>query len=427
MDNNYNAFTVMLVDDEGEVLDALSGLIAPLGCQIVTFESPVAALKHLDTETVDLVISDIRLPEMEGDCFLQEVSRRFPDIERVVLTEHSDPQATIDAINKGKISRFLQKPWEDEEVLKVVRKGFELKQLQLENEHLQQETQEKNIALEALNSALESKVEERTALLNRANQQLKDSYRSIVRMFSTLIARRLGIKASGENQKLNKLMVSLAAKVDLTDKERKQLFYAWQLRHLGKLSFQDYLISVPYLALNPEQQRVYQQHPIFAQAACHMVKPLYPAGQIILQHKEYLDGSGYPRGLKAGEIKFRAQVLCVINDYLELISGLYAKKKYSTAEALEYLKVTAQERYNQDVVVSLEEVIKTLAKEGDTLNDAALFSDQLRSGMVLSRDLISDDGIMLLSGGQRLDHISIERIREMEFNLQETFKIYVNQ
>jgi hypothetical protein len=120
-------------------------------------------------------------------------------------------------------------------------------------------------------------------------------------------------------------------------------------------------------------------------------------------------------------------VLCVINDYLELISGLYAKKKYSTAEALTYLKVTATERYNQDVVKAFEEVIASLAKEGDTLNDTTLFSDQLRPGMTLSRDLISDDGILLLSGGQRLDQLSIDRIRDMEFNLQESFKIYVNR
>jgi response regulator RpfG family c-di-GMP phosphodiesterase len=292
LENNYNAFTVMLVDDEKAVLEKLTGLIATLGCKIIPFESPVAALEHLATEKVDLIISDIRLPEMAQDCFLQEVSKRFPEIERIVLTEYSDAQATIDAINKGKISRFLQKPWDDDEVLKVVRKGFQLKQLQRDNDKLQQETQEKNAALRALNAELESKVDARTAQLKKANQQLTDSYRSIVRMFSTLIARRLGIKASGENQKLNKLMVGLAAKVDLSDQERRQLYYAWQLRHIGKLSFQDNLINVPYLNLNPEQQRVYQQHPVFAQAACHMVKPLYPAGQIILQHKEYLDGSG---------------------------------------------------------------------------------------------------------------------------------------
>lgn len=427
MEKDNKNFTVMLVDDEVAILNALKRLIRRIGCNVITYESPVKALEELDNRAVDLVISDMRMPEMSGECFLEEVAKQKPDIERIVLTGYADAQSTIDAINKGKVSRFMQKPWNDEDVVKVVNKAIQIRQLEFENERLQHETEEKNHQLRQLNEALEVKVAERTEMLQVANKQLKGSYRSIVRMFSNLTARRLGIKASDDNRKLNKLMIGVAKKVELTDKERKQLYYAWQLRHIGKLSFQDYLINVPYLNLNPAQQRVYHQHPVLANAACLMVKPLYPAGQIILQHKEYLDGSGYPNGLEQGQIKFRAQILCVTSDYLELIYGLYSERRYSTTEALEYLSDTAKERYNQDVVSVLTEVVEELSQEGDTLSDSALFSDQLRPGMVLSRDLISDDGLMLLSEEQQLDDTSIERIREMEFNLQESFKIYVKQ
>ena len=116
-----------------------------------------------------------------------------------------------------------------------------------------------------------------------------------------------------------------------------------------------------------------------------------------------------------------------VSDYLELIYGLYAERRYSTSEALEYLSETAKERYNQEVVAALAEVVEELSQEGETLSDSAIFSDQLRQNMILSRDLISNDGIMLLSEGQQLDDTAIERIREMEFNLQESFKIYVKQ
>ncbi|WP_420600352.1 hypothetical protein [Neptuniibacter sp.] len=116
-----------------------------------------------------------------------------------------------------------------------------------------------------------------------------------------------------------------------------------------------------------------------------------------------------------------------VSDYLELIYGLYAERRYSTSEALEYLSETAKERYNQEVVAALAEVVEELSQEGETLSDSTIFSDQLRQNMILSRDLISNDGIMLLSEGQQLDDTAIERIREMEFNLQESFKIYVKQ
>lgn len=416
----------MLVDDEPAILKSLQRLIRRLGCQIAAFDSPDAALDYLNANSVNLIISDMRMPHMGGEEFLQQVAAISPDVERIALSGYADAQATIDAVNKGKITRFLQKPWEDEEVLRVVEKGFQLAHLKQENEQLQQEMQKKNDALQALNDALESRVEDRTQQLHLANQSLKHSYRQVVRMFSTLTARRMGIKASAENQKLNKLMLGVAAKMGINEDDRKQLFYAWQLRHIGKLSLSDELIRVPYLEMSPEEQRVFQQHPLLANAACLLVKPLYPAGQIIVQYKEYLDGSGYPRGLSGDEIKIRAQILCVVNDYIELIQGMYAERDYSTTEALEYLRNTAKERYNQEVVEALAEIIELLAKTGESLQDRAITTEQLSKGMKLSRDLISGDGILLLSAHQALDETAIERIREMEFNLKEEFEVFVS-
>lgn len=423
----YTDNTVLIVDDEQGILNSLKRLLKPLKCQVLVSLSPLEALENLKTQPVDVVISDMRMPEMGGECFLEQVANDYPETERIVITGYSDAQATIDAINRGQISRFMLKPWQDEEVLNVVKKGFEVAALRQENSRLQAETQEKNAELERLNQSLESKVQERTEQLKVANEHLKGSYRSVVRMFSALSSRRLGIKASGENQQLNKLMVAVASKTGVEGKELKQLFYAWQLRHIGKVSFPDTLLKESYVQMNPEQQREYQQHPVMAHAACLLVKPLYEAGQVILQHKEYLDGSGYPKGSKADDIKYRAQILCVVNDYVELINGLYDERHYSSSEALKYLSETAAERYNQNVVTILGKALEELAQEKEIYNDCCIKSHELKAGMMLSRDLISDEGILLLSADQIIDAAAIERIRDMEFNLQELFKIYVTQ
>ena len=426
--------TILIVDDEQAILNSLKRLLRPLKCKVLATVSPVEALTMLDQNAVNMVISDMRMPEMGGESFLEQAAAKHPDTERIVISGYADAQAAIEAINRGKISRFILKPWEDEDVLKVVRKGFELSVLKQENERLQNETQLKNKQLEQLNESLaelnqslDTKVQERTEQLKTANERIKTNYRSVVRMFSTLTARRLGIKASKENQKLNRILIATATRCNVEGQELKQLYYAWQLRQIGKLSFSDELIHVPYLQLEADKQREFQIHPLLAQAACLMVKPLYPAGQIILQHKEYLDGSGFPKGLNREKIKPSAQILCVVNDYVELITGLYDEREYSTSEALNYLQKTASERYNQDVVSELVSVIELLSKDGETLNDSALSSEQLRKGMKLSRDLISEQGILLLSVDQVLDETAIERIREMEFNLEETFEIFVSQ
>ena len=423
----YRDNAILLVDDEPAVLSSLKRLLRVLRCKVFTSVSPLEALELLKEQPVDIVISDMRMPEMGGECFLEQVAAQYPEAERIVISGYSDAQATIDAINRGKVSRFMLKPWEDEDVLKMVKKGFELAILKKENLRLSAETEEKNDALEALNKSLDAKVQARTNQLKVANESIKTSYRSVVRMFSTLTARRLGSKVSKNNQTLNRILVSVGSKAGLEGAELKQLYYAWQLRQIGKLSFSDDLLKTPYLKLEVEQQRQYQSHPLLAQAASLMVKPLFPAGQIILQHKEYLDGSGYPKGLSGEGISYRAQILCVVNDYVELIGGSYDERQYSTTEAISYMQQTAPERYNQAVVGILAEVIELMSQSGEAISDKNIRTEQLRKGMKLSRDLISEEGILLLSADQILDDLAIERIREIEFNLEEEFTVYVSQ
>jgi hypothetical protein len=110
-----------------------------------------------------------------------------------------------------------------------------------------------------------------------------------------------------------------------------------------------------------------------------------------------------------------------------LVSGSYDERQYSTAEAIGYMQSTAPERYNQEVVTLLAEVSELLSKSGEMLSDKTMHTDQLRKGMKLSRDLISEEGILLLSADQLLDEVAIERIREIEFNLEETFDVYISQ
>lgn len=422
----YPDNSILLVDDEISVLNALYRLLRPLKCKVFLAESATEGLELLRSNSINMVISDMRMPEMSGEAFLEQVAKEWPATERIVMTGYSDPQATIDAINRGRISRFLLKPWDDAEVIKVVEKGFELAHLKRENEALQLLTEQKNQELKCLNLSLEAKVQARTEQIKQANESLKTSYRSVVRMFSALTARRLGQSAQ-DSLALNKIFVAMAQGCGLSKIELKQLYYAWQLRNIGKLSFDDELLKPAYVTLLPEQQRQFHKHPLLAQAATLLVKPLYPAGEIIRQHKEYLDGSGYPQGLKGDQISDSAQLLCVVNDFVELINGRYQARAFSTTEALDYLHRYAQERYNPAFVARLQVVVKGLAREGETLHDQSILCCEARSGMQLSRDLVSEQGVLLLSAGLQLDQQAIDRLLEMEHNLGEQFEIYIAQ
>ena len=424
MDTEYRS--ILLVDDDAEYLAALKALLEPSGHHIHCAESGEAGLAVLADSPMDLVISDMNMPNMSGDEFLSEVAARWPETERIGMTASVESEVTVRAINKGKVSRFLLKPWEDDEMLQAVNKCLQLGQLKRENEQLHELTLESNKQLKKLTRKLAGAVEDRTARLLHSHTELKSSYRSVVRMFSALTARRLGQLAE-DNVRLNKLMVTVAKLSPLKGGDLKQLYYAWQLRNIGKLSFDDQLIKPAYLQLSPARQRLYRRHPLLAQAQIMLVKPLYGAGKIISQHKEYLDGSGYPSGLKADDISLGAQYLCVVNDYVELVNGHYSERAYSTSEAIRYMQETAAERYNPQALKTLVTALQELNKQGAALKDEYIGSVELRPGMKLTRDLLSEQHVLLLSAGMVMDDVAIERLREMEFNLGEHFRIYIQQ
>lgn len=430
----FSTQAILLVDQDKSTLAALCEVLGVLACQIFQATSTQDALKILHNQSIDIIISDLGMSENIDACFLSDIAAAWPSAERIALTDKTEPEIIIRAINRGKVSRFIMKPWDEAELLRVVGKVLGVAELQRQNTALHALTQANNKSLQELTEHLEDKVNARTQQLMHSQQQLhqayadlKGSYRAIVRMFSTLTSRRLGNKAASQYQHMNLLILNVAKECGFEGKALKQLFYAWQLRNIGKLSFSDNILAVPYVDLSVEQQRIFQTHPLLAQAATFLVKPLYQAGTIIKQHKEYLDGSGYPKQLKADQISLSAQVLCVVNDYFELIQGRYQSKNFSTTEALNYLQHYAQEKYNPDVVKKLQEAVSALAKQGDVLKDAKFTTQELLSGMQLSRDLVSTQGVLLLSAGQRLDGVVIERIREMEFNLEEIFEVFVNR
>ena len=281
-----------------------------------------------------------------------------------------------------------------------------------------------------LKKKLEESGSESTRLKNSLNSALhttKESNKHLIRMLSNQVFARMGQRASGRNQQLNLLLVEIAKACEFSEEEIHDLTNAWHLRNIGKMGFSDQILQTPYILLSIEEQRTFNCHPTLSHAAMMIVRPLDRAAKVVLQHKEYIDGTGYPQGLKGDQISPLAKVLCVVNDYTELVSGRYSDRAFSTVEALAYLDNYATEKYDDEIVNKLVKILPELSKEGKGKYDLLVDSADLKVGMLLSRDLISADGMLLLSEGLRLDSATISRLQEMEMNLQERFKIFILQ
>lgn len=161
--------TLLLVDDEQNILSSLKRLLRRDGYRIFTATSGEDGLGILEEHEVGVVISDQRMPSMSGVEFLSAVKKRFPDTIRIMLSGYTELNSVTDSINKGEIYKFLTKPWDDELLRANVREAFEQYMLSRENEHLAEALQTVNARLSEENITLERSVEEksREAVLNR--------------------------------------------------------------------------------------------------------------------------------------------------------------------------------------------------------------------------------------------------------------------
>lgn len=143
-----NSPRILLVDDEKPILSSLKRLLRPHQYNLFTAESAADGLKILEKEDIDIVISDMRMPNMDGATFLQIVLEKWPDTVRMLLSGFSEVNSIIDGINKGQIYHYITKPWDDFELLLALQHGLEQKTLEKEKADLLEEIREQNRKLE---------------------------------------------------------------------------------------------------------------------------------------------------------------------------------------------------------------------------------------------------------------------------------------
>ena len=165
--------TVLFVDDEENILNALKRVLRRENYRIITAASGPEGLKILEGQKVQVVISDQRMPEMSGTEFLTHVMERHPDAVRIILSGYTDVDTITDAINQGHIYKFLLKPWNEDALKMEISRAFDYYDLVNLNKSLHQRVMEQNEELKRYNETLEDMIKSRTLELEIQNQVLE--------------------------------------------------------------------------------------------------------------------------------------------------------------------------------------------------------------------------------------------------------------
>jgi len=427
--------TLLFVDDEPGILSALRRLFRPHGYQIFIAEGGAAGLEILEKEHIDLVISDMRMPEMDGATFLKEVRSRWPHAMRILLTGYADITSTVAAINQGEIYRYVSKPWDDNEIVSIVGEAIEHQNLKQENQRLISLTQAQNDQLKALNAGLEQKVAERTAEVRQAltfveqsHSELKKSFLTTVQVFAGLIDLRsgpVGSQISGHGRRVADHARSVAQRLQLPEVEVQNIMLAALLHDIGKIGLPDELLGKPFNTLTPEQRALVVKHPTIGQNILMGIEKFKDAAILVRHHHECYDGNGYPDHLAGSAIPRGSRILQVVNEYDSLMIGTLVQRPLKPAEALKFVIENRGKRYDPEVVDVFTRLLTETGKK--EISEASCRTLHLKPGMVLSRDFTHRDGYLLLAKGTVLTAEIIGQMVKMEQSEQHMLTLYIRQ
>lgn len=427
--------TLLFVDDEPGILSALRRLFRPHGYRILIAESGQLGLAELEKTPVDLVISDMRMPEMDGAAFLKEVRQRWPQTIRILLTGYADVGSTVAAINEGEIYRYISKPWDDNEIVGIVRDALERNRLESENKRLTALAQAQNEELKSLNASLEHKVAERTAELQQAlgfveqtHAELKKAFLSSVQVFaglSELRSAQAGSRMAGHGRRVADMARTLAQRMKLPDHDVQNIMLAGLLHDIGKMGLPDDLLGKAFNTLTQDQRALVMKHPVIGQNILMAIEKFKETAILVRHHHECFDGSGYPDRLVGIAVPKGCRILSVVNDYDALQIGTLVQRPLQPEEALAFLVDNSGKRYDPAVVDAFVKQIAETKRGG--ISEIPMRPMHLKPGMVLSRDLLHKDGYLLFAKGSALTADVIGQMVKLEQGEKQNLTLYIRQ
>lgn len=198
-----NRHTILIIDDEQDVLDSLFLTFRP-HYEVLLASGGEEGFKLLDSREVALVIVDQRMPGMSGIQFLSRVKEVYPRIMRIIFTGYTDVKEAIDAINRGWVYRYVSKPWDNQELLLIVKQALEYYEVSHELEarmgdlvRLNQELQAARDFLEEENLALRREVDRQTPVRGIVGNSLE--LRKVLEMVEQVAPTNAPVLIQGES------------------------------------------------------------------------------------------------------------------------------------------------------------------------------------------------------------------------------------
>jgi response regulator RpfG family c-di-GMP phosphodiesterase len=406
---------ILFVDDEENVLRSLKRLFMSEDYTVLTALSGPDGLAVLKEVEVPVIVSDQRMPIMTGAEFLEKSRELSPDSVRIILTGYADVEAAIGAINRGGAYRYVSKPWNDNELLLVIKDAFDKYRLVKENKYLTELTIQQNDELKKWSTELEFYVQQHTIELTNQNKELKKLNAKLKNNVSEVLGSLSGLielrNRSMRNHSNNVALLSksIAEEIGLTSLETETIAVGAQLHDIGKIGAPDIILIKNIDELSSDEMAEYVKHPIRGQAAIDGIEDFRGPGILVRHHHEWYNGKGFPDGLKGENIPIGARIVSIADRLDRILQG----EMRSIDTALIQIKSMLASQFDAALYAPLEKAARKLFSSiiRNDIVEIELNTKDLSPGMILSRDVSTGTGLLLLRKGTVLNEKNIETLK----------------
>jgi response regulator RpfG family c-di-GMP phosphodiesterase len=308
---------VLIVDDEWYISELLSRWLLTEGYRCTIAANAEEAWALLESEKFSLIISDINMPGKSGIDLLSMARRHFPDVAVIMATALDDRQTAIRTLELGAYD-YLIKPYDQNELLISIANALERRRLFLESQEYEGRLKEE---VRARTIDLTHEVKER----KRAEEELQASLKKLrTVMEGTIQAMALVTEmrdpyTAGHQRRVATLSSAIAMEMGLSGEEIDGIYLAGVVHDIGKIYVPAEILSKPG-RLTEIEFHLIKVHPQVGFDILKTIEFPWPIAQIVLQHHEKMNGSGYPSGISGGDILLGARILSVA-DVVEAISS----------------------------------------------------------------------------------------------------------
>src|SRR6266478_2282261 len=325
---------ILVVDDEETIREIVSSMLGGAHFQTRQAASGIEALAILESgDEFDLVLSDLMMAEMDGIALLERAKERYPDMPIVMVTAVHDIQVALQALRNGAYD-YLLKPFEREQLLATVRRALENRRLKREND--------------AYRTNLEALVAARTQQWKTALSNLEKSYDITLEALGDALDLK-DAETEGHSRRVTAFTIAIARKMGLPKEEINVIARGAFLHDIGKMAIPDNILRKPG-KLDDEERAIMREHCYHGYQMLKKIPFLTEACDIVYSHQEHFDGSGYPRGLKGGEIPLGARIFSVADTLDAIISDRPYRPARTLGEARKEIHAWTGRQFDPEVV-----------------------------------------------------------------------------